>query len=508
MKEIMINKNGVTLFADDKFNLHYGAEVYLWQGNLNYENKRLTRELLLHDSLNTQLRINGISGVGVILIINLQDESVSCYSSVHNTEYVFFFRQGKNIYFLMGMPKVISVVRKPCCNINVIKKTLLSNQLFHDEVILNNIGFLKPGYYLLIDMYLNVKENYFLIKERGKETNIIESISENILLSLDHRESGLFYSGGFDSSLLLYIMKESGISFKAYHKEFFGQGNDSEYYIAAKKARLCGIELIKIDECLDYSLDSYNDQYYDFPHQIPICLSYDTSGVITRGMNSSPIQFISGHGGDAVFGQNTSGLACIDAFIDNGIISAYIKAKELAKLKGITFFNIIDNCIKQKRVSLSDKYPGKSEHIKNIIESIYLIHPSRRSGSIDIISPILFENVILEFLSMPSYEHFDSHLDRKLIREIAANKYDDLSLLKTNKKSSSNILFNVLNSKQIHIYDLVVKKNLLQVINMTPQEFKDILYLQSNVRYIASDFILIYKLYQMAIFLNLYDLNI
>jgi len=118
-----IIKNDMALFVDGKFNIFHGDKLYLWQGSLSYKNQKITRDMLLCVSLNTHFLVSDISGIGVFLIFDLQSESVNCYSSVHNTEYVFFFRRGTNIYFLIGMEKVISVIGKPCCNINSIKKT-------------------------------------------------------------------------------------------------------------------------------------------------------------------------------------------------------------------------------------------------------------------------------------------------------------------------------------------------------------------------------------------------
>lgn len=292
MKRIII-RNGMRLFFDAQFNIFHGDKIHLWTGGLSYKNKKIKKQILLCTSLNTPFLVSNISGVGAVLIFDLQTGSVTCYSSVHNTEYILFFCRGKGIYFVIGIKKIINIIGKSRCNVNSIRGMLLSNHLFHDD-----------------------------------------------------------------------------------------------------------------------------------------------------------------------------------------------------------------------RITLPDQYPGKSEHIKNIIESIYSIHPSRSISGIDIVAPILFENVILKFITIPSYEHFDSSLDRKLIRKIAAKKYNDVSLLNISKKSSSNIFFKIPNKKQKHIYDIVINKKLLQVIHMSEQKFKDMLYLQSNIRYIASDFLLIYKLYQMAIFLNLYDLDI
>lgn len=507
MKRIISYDNGISIFADKRFNVFIGEITFIWHGNLWIENKKLNHNLLSKNFIDNNSILNSITGMGVFIILDSINNLIKTYTTTHKSDYVFYRKLDSTIYISIGIKKIISVVNKPKICIESIKDYIFNNQLFHEKTIFYGVDFFKPGHIEILDKNLKPIDSCFRINQ-ATTNDIFKNITDNIVKSLDERETGLFYSGGFDSSLLLYSMKEAGIKFKAYHKELTTNNNETEYHTAQYKTNKIGIELIKINEILDYSLEPYFEQDYNFPHQIPICLSYDPSGIVTHGMYDSPIQFFCGHGGDAVFGQNTIGLACIDALIDKGFYFALRKMTDLATLKGITLRNIMINCFNEREKIFKKNAPGKIEHIKNIIDSLYSTYTIDNNGKINIIAPILFENIIDVFLSIPSYEHYNRHMDRSIIRSLAAEKFKDNSLLEKSKKSSSTIIFNILNKKQNQIHRIIKSSKLLQLIELNDNVFKSMLYEQSNIRYKPENYLLVHKLYQMAIYLKTNNIEI
>lgn len=507
MKRVIIYDNNTSIFVDNRFNIFTGKVTFIWHGELWIENKKISYDLLSRLIIDNDPILNRITGVGVFIILDQKNKLIKSYTTTHKSDYVFYRKVDSNIYISIGIKKVISIVNKPSICIDSIKDYIFNNQLFHEKTIFYGIYFFKPGHIEIVDKNLKSIDSFFRIN-KATTKDIFKNINENIIKLLDERETGLFYSGGFDSSLLLYSMKEAGIKFKAYHKELSINNNETEYHTAQYKTNKIGIELIKINEILDYSLEPYFEQNYSFPHQIPICLSYDPSGIITHGMCNSPIQFFCGHGGDAVFGQNTIGLACIDALIDKGFSFALRKITELATLKGMTLRKIITNCFNEREKIFKKNAPGKIEHIQNIIDSLYSTYTIDNNGKINVISPILFENIIDIFLSIPSYDHYNRYMDRSIIRYLATEKFKDNSLLEKSKKSSSTIIFNILNQKQDQIYRIIKKSNLLQAIGLNDNIFKSIVYEQANVIYKPENYLLVHKLYQMAIYLKTNNIEI
>lgn len=80
--------------------------------------------------------------------------------------------------------------------------------------------------------------------------------------------------------------------------------------------------------------------------------------------------------------------------------------------------------------------------------------------------------------------------------------------LNTSKKSSSQVVFEVMNKKQYQIYDIVKQSRLLELIKLNEYFFKEKLYSQSNVIYNPEDYILIHKLYQMAVYMMVLNVKL
>lgn len=496
MTDYSFNHKGNYFFIDNRFFLYDNGCLFLWFGDLWIDGEKFTEE---HFCNSTDYIMGNITGSGVFICLCLEKSFIECYTTTHNACYVFIYKNKTNITISIGMSGVINEKEKPEVNPEEIKEYVFSNKLFHDKTIFYNVVFFKPGYIEKIDFNLNEVRSSFRCEEKIiKSDNIFSIIKNNILSSLDGRDIGLYYSGGFDSTLLLYTMKEMNLVFSPYYKSLSNFINNGELYIAEEKCKHLGIKLIKVKEMLDYSLDSYSGVGFDFPHQVPICLSYDLLG--EKKVSHSPVQFFCGHGGDAVLGQNSIGLSCVDAFKDKGFFKGVKKMAELATLKGITFKEIIMNIYAERRL-MTHPAPGKHEHAINIIESIYSKNGVSSNGKMDIVSPLLFENVIACFLGFKSYDHFNANYDRALMREMANERYGNTCFFNCSKQSSSDVIFNILNVKKEQIRYVVNKAKLLQLIEVTDDCFNEKLLYQSCVMHTPKDYLFIHKLYQVAIFL-------
>lgn len=496
MKNCSFNTNDNYFFIDNRFFSYDNGCVFLWFGDLWIDGDKFTKK---HFFNTTSYLMDNITGSGVFLCLSLDKGFIECYTTTHNSCYIFVSKNKKNINISIGVHGIIDKEEKPKINHAEIKDYIFNDKLFHDKTIFDNVVFFKPGFIEKMDFNLKKISSFFRCDEKKVNNgDFFSMLKNNILSSFDGRDIGVLYSGGFDSTLLLYTMKEMDVVFNPYYKKLSNFSNNGELYTAEKKCRELGIKLIKIKEALDYSLDPYFEKKYDFPHQVSICLSYDSLG--GKSIAHSPVQFFCGHGGDAVFGQNSRGLACVDAFKKQGFFMGFKKMTELATLKGITLKDILINLYSERK-SLINHRPGKNEQVINIIESIYSKNGMNGDGKINIFSPILFENVIEYFLGFDSYQHFNANYDRALIRRMANDRYHEACFFNCSKHSSSNVIFNILNAKKEQIRHVVNKTKLLQMIGVSDDYFNERLLYQSSVMYIPKDYLFIHKLYQVAIFL-------
>lgn len=507
--EIITFSNKLSLSVDGRFNIFHGKYIYIWYGKILIDGKALSSEWLNDYEKAIESTFINTTGVGILIIIDSKLETVNMYTTFHKSHNFFVKKNKKGLYVYIGIKKFLSH-ETVSLNENHILEFLLNNEIITGNVVFNDLYATKPGFIEVRDKNFNIIKSELRINTHKTEvdSNLFDYIQGNIECLNDGRESALFYSGGFDSTLLLYILKEFDFKFDIFHKELSVTSNETEFYIAKEKAKKLGLKVKKIEEILDFSIEPYFQQQYDFPHEVPICMSYDLSGVITRGMVNTPYQFISGHGGDAIFGQNTFGPACWDAIKERGIKYGLKKVKELATLKGLTFNMILSNCLKAKKLNYKKFSLGKQEYMNNIIDSIYLIHKADDNMQLNIIAPIIFENIIDFCMQIPAYEHFNKSLDRKVIRKSAYERYGESSFLNTTKKSSSQVVFEVMNKKQRQISDVVKKSGLLELIKLDEYSFEEKLHSQSNVIYNPEDYILIHKLYQMAVYMMVLNVKL
>lgn len=508
MKTITFS-NKLSLRVDNRFNICHSKKKYIWYGKILIDGKVLSSEWLNDYDKTIESTFMNTTGVGILIIIDSELETINLYTTFHKSQNFFIKKNKKGLCIYIGIKKFLSheVVS---LNENHISEFLLNNEIINEDVVFNDLHATKPGFIEVRDKNFNIIKSEFRINTRETEVdcNLFDYLQENIECLSDGRESALFYSGGFDSTLLLYVLNEYDFKFNVFHKDLSVAGNETEFYIAQEKAKKLGLKVTKIKEILDFSIEPYFQQQYDFPHEVPICMSYDLSGVITRGMVNTSYQFISGHGGDAIFGQNTFGPACWDAIKERGIKYGLKKVKELATLKGLTFNMILSNCLKAKKLSHNNLSLGKQEYINNILDSIYTIHKAGDNMQLNIIAPIIFENIIDFCMRIPPYEHFDKKLDRKVIRNSAYERFGESSFFNTTKKSSSQVVFEVMNKKQHQISEVVKKSGLLELIKLNEYSFEEKLHSQSNVIYNPEDYILIHKLYQMAVYLMVLNVKL
>lgn len=433
--EIIKFSNNLSLDVDNKFNTFYGKKIYIWYGKVFIGGQRLSSEWLSHYEKSIESIFINATGAGILIVIDSELERINIYTTIHKSQNFFFKRHEKGLYISIGIKAALSH-GVTTLNENHISEFLMNDEIITEKVVFHDVYAAKPGVIEVRDKWFNIIKAEFRMKvnKLNVDFNPFDSILNNIKLLRDSRELALLFSGGFDSTLLLYILKETDLKFNIFHKELNVHGNETEFYIAKQKTRGLGLKLIKIKEELDFSIEPYFQQQYDFPHEVPICMSYDSSGIITRGMINTSYQFISGHGGDAIFGQNTFGPACWDAIKERGIRYGLKKLMELSILKGLTFNKIFSNCLKAKLLSHRDFFPGKQEYINNVIESIYSIHRADNNMQLNIIAPIIFENIIDFFMQIPSYNHFDKRLDRKIMRILAYKKFGESFFFKYFKK--------------------------------------------------------------------------
>jgi len=495
----------------DQLTITKRGVTFVTYGKVFFDGVPLRDYIEINKENNIMKLISSISGAGGVAIIDCENKKIHAACTSHPSKPMLIALAEQNIIIDISFKSLLERIKSVFkFDVNALSEYIKNSELCCSGDIYSGVKVIQAGEFFTFDFSLEIISTDYTLTQKSKsniETELSNLCSESWPL-FDRRELGLFYSGGFDSTLLLHSLRSKDIEFTAYYKHVDGRGFDYDIEFAKQKCNKLGVKFHTIKEKLDFDFSSYLTTDYTLPHEVPICNSYSECGRITSGMNKSEIQYISGHGGDAVFGQNTDGHALYDAYIDNGLLFFIKKIIHLSKLKGVTLYNIMDSCRGGARTKKYTNFPGKNEMLANIYDCIGQSIKMNGNLSNNVIYPILTDDLIKVFISSPSYAHFDKNYDRTLAREFSFRKYNDPDLLAKRKNSSSSILFHILDKKLDEIIRITKRRGILDVMKISEPNFTYRVSRLAKVMYHPNDYLMVHKVYQLAVFMEVNNLSI
>lgn len=505
------NFSDLKISVSKNLSITWGKLTFVTYGRILFDGIPLRSYIKKNKEISIIHTISSISGAGGVAIIDGENKKIHAACTSHPSKSMLIALIDQKITFEVSFKSLIEKMNSSFrFNLSMLSEYLHNSALCCSGDIYHEIRVIQAGETFTFDFSLNILNRGYTLTQKSESSIEIElnHLCDNSWHLFDGRELGLFYSGGFDSTLLLHSLRSKEINFTAYYKYVEGGVFDYDIEFAKQKCDKIGIKFHAIKEKLDFNFSSYLITDYTLPHEVPICNSYSECGRISQGMNESGIQYISGHGGDAVFSQNTAGHALKDAYIDKGAFFFIKKMIQLSKLKGVTLYNIIDYCMNCEKVKEFTGYPGKDEILANIYDSLGQAIKMNNHLSNNIIYPILTDDLIKAFVSSPAYAHFDKTHDRILARAFAFKKYNDADLLIKRKNSSSSILFHILDKKHNEIIKMTTERGILEVMKVSESDFSHRVSRLAKVMYNPHDYLLVHKAYQLAVFMEVNNLYI
>jgi asparagine synthase (glutamine-hydrolysing) len=217
----------------------------------------------------------------------------------------FCINDGSFIYSSEPQAIVKSKLFKPIIDENRVKELLQLQFCSGRETIFKGIYRLRPGEVLIIKDG-KISESHIVNKTKSLKKNIIndddilEKLKESVSL---HQRSdvpyGLFFSGGIDSTIVLYLMSLINTSVNSYSIIFPGQENEKKNIEGLCKKFKSSINFIEFNENDFWELIPQTAKFFDDP---VIDYAILPTFKLAREAKKDLKVILTGEGGDELFG--------------------------------------------------------------------------------------------------------------------------------------------------------------------------------------------------------------
>ncbi|KWE60556.1 hypothetical protein WL76_04370 [Burkholderia ubonensis] len=303
----------------------------------------------------------------------------------------------------------------------------------------------------------------------------------------------LMFSGGLDSSTLLWTLLESGTKPLVLHSESGPDARDSEYQDAAAVALDLGCEIQRfVPGREDYSraFTISDDGQSSSPYDIPIFLSRSSA---RSGLSIDETSLlVTGHGGDHVFVQNPENNSCLAA-LQAGRVFEYLRTvRKLSRLKGRRGVEIVRHNLRLLMGGhlLSGSFPdwlprprhrsarrtghylirdldrrmAKHTHLSAILQALQSASIPRNGPPM--LAPLLLQNVIGHMMGIPVQDTFTETHDRVTLRESIYRQSGKSFAWRRTKRASSAFLFELLSQSEVNLADLIDRSHFVPLLHI------------------------------------------
>jgi len=344
--------------------------------------------------------------------------------------------------------------------------------------------------------------------EDSTELKILETLEAVLKTELSfHRSIFLDFSGGLDSSAILFFVKNmSRESQKIYPINFFHPNVQSsdERSFAVSIAKELGVDYIEHDvsKTLPFSPSEKLNKKPNWPTPHLVYQKMEQTLLDFANEHSNPL-FISGHGGDHIFLSHPPFESLSDYLLENGTNNFFNYVKDLGTiyrkpliklLQGtfngigiflLPFYKDKENVSNKKNLpewfkpkilelekniqyhkftsSWKDRIlPGKIKHINSIYNGLASLKGEIRGYENSFIYPLISQPLLELSLSIPTYKTFNKGYTRYLFRKAISEKFKTNSVWRKDKGETTGIVQRGLKENIDFVMNLCLEGRLVQ----------------------------------------------
>jgi len=440
---------------------------------------------------------------GVFSIAIYHGNAIFLGRSIHSGPGLYYCVNDTEIYVSNTISDIKSWKTNLSCTLNIkmAERYLSGRQTVTNDTLITNVYKVNNGEYICFDCKTEpfIYKDEFTVTRKSQST--VDAIISNIEMLQERREKALLFSGGLDSALIFHSLKEADNSFSAYHF-VSDDSKDSEKEFARQYCVKYGVKFIEVNKSLDFNEQLYYGLNPSEPDEVPLVFERSDELDIQQGLKSDELLFLSGHGGDHIFGQNPSVFFGIDALRDRGLRFMHKKMVEYANLKGRKYKDLLFSNISELKQVRSMRSLAKHSHISDMRLAAAQLFCSDNAGRVNIYTPFLHKNIVQHYADIPVYELFNQQFDRHPVRSEAFQRFGSDIFMKKTKRSSSQLIFRILSQKQDEIKNAIAQSHVTEILDINDIELNKILYENTTVR-LTLELPYILNLYRLAKFMQL-----
>jgi asparagine synthase (glutamine-hydrolysing) len=293
-------------------------------------------------------------------------------------------------------------------------------------------------------------------------------------LASGHRKLLLSVSGGLDSSIVAAALAEARCDAICLTMYTDGPDGDERPYARALCAHL-GLRLLEMPYRLEQiDMDQPLGAHLPRPGDRTQALAYERAH-LEAAHDIGASAFVTGNGGDSIFGYSQSAAAIADRLLAEGLAQSFETLVDVCRQTGCSLFDAAAAAWRVSRASRgyvcrantlflhpgivaelagtwlshewldapADALPGKAAHIASILRVQQSLEPSR-AANLPVLNPLMSQPILETCLGVPSWKWRSGGRDRALARRAFAADLPPLILNRRLKGSPSHFAAQIL----------------------------------------------------------------
>lgn len=473
---------------------------------------------------------------GPYLVIRINGESIEISRSLYRGLDVFYTRIADHLAFSTSLSELLQLKREKnlTLDLHYCRRFILDKPTFSGVTAISEIQSIPLGQSIRSD--LASISTIGVQVPREQSMGPIEILTKKLsMLSRNFSAVSLNFSGGLDSSALLYCLNKAVGTFEAVHAVSPLPYADSER-LEAEKVAVAYCQELSIVKMSESEVSAFipsrlKESIYASPFDVNIFFS-PSAGAPQEGVLPGSYAHkltVTGHGGDHVFLQNPSWNVGFDKLRKLDIREFFVDVKRCCSLKKANFYlSLFQNMrllfdrrgisrriyrpkwLSGGEVSLGmddhyllgghDPRSGKFDHIRSILLGLSTIEP-HGLGSQTLIHPLLLPDVLGTVLYRPVGELFNAEHDRLYFRQDFYDSAGHDVAWRKSKRSSSASLFKYFNDHQESLFEWLADGLVAQHLRLDVAELRSSLTMNGQV-YLDDDFPALINLIQLEGFVQ------
>lgn len=319
---IDISNKGNQIFKNEQFCLLFNGEI------LNFKNlkEKYFQTIKFNSNTDTEVlfnflikyketRLDELEGMFAFVLIDLKNNEVILCKDYTGIKPLYYFVNDDGIFFSSDAKFLYSISNKDL-NHEACKFFFQFGFTPKEDTLIKNVKKLPPSSYMKIDFNKNHKKinKYFEIENQNKiseydENDLKDTIQDAIKKNLiSDTKTGIFLSGGLDSSIISVISKKINPEITAY-TSFFSPENkyekfNKDFFFAEKLCKDFNIKLNKviIEENNEYQKDLILRSFQSLDEPIANLNFFNSFLQSKQAKDENCKVILTGDGADEIFG--------------------------------------------------------------------------------------------------------------------------------------------------------------------------------------------------------------